>query len=172
MDIRTKIRTLFESSGYSIRRIAQKSGVRRQSIMHFLKGGNIHIRNLEKILSELGYQLNVSRQTPAYLVSFNLAQNLKFDQDRVAMFCQEKGISFLAVFGSVLRKDFKKDSDIDIIIKLKKPVSFFELADLEEGIRKLFRTHRRLDVVTPDSVSPLLAEEIKNTSEVIYEEAA
>lgn len=169
MDIRTKFNQLLKDSGFSIRALSQKSGVRRQTIMRFLAGGNIHILNLEKLLSSLGQE--VVFRTSVRPVS-ELKGRLNFDEKALKKFCRKNSIKYLAVFGSVLRDDFGKDSDIDVLIELKKPVSFFKFDEIEGGLKKIFKTSHKLDLVTQNSISPLIASEINNTSEVLYEEAA
>ena len=37
-------------------------------------------------------------------------------QDRVALFCRKWSIAELALFGSVLRDDFRPDSDVDVLV--------------------------------------------------------
>lgn len=169
MDIRKGISSILEEYGISIRGLSERSGVRRQSIANFLNGGNIHIKNLEKMLSAIGYEMVISRgkADPSFL-----EERLKFRRKDIAGFCKENDISYLAVFGSATRGDFGRKSDVDIIVKFKKPVSFFELSEIERGLGKIIKGGHRLDLVTINSVSPLLADEIKGTSEVIYEEAA
>lgn len=166
MSLRNGIKELIKVSSISIRQLSIKSGVRRQSIMHFLSGGNIHIENLEKIVFTLGYGVELKASKSL------LAQRIPVAQKKLADFCKKNGISFFAIFGSVLRKDFNKGSDIDIMVKFAKPVTFFELADIEEKLKKLLQTKHKLDIVTAKSVSPLLVDEINKKCEVLYEEAA
>lgn len=173
MHIREQIKNLLSERQISVRALSQKSAVRRQSIMHFLKGGGIHIDNLQKIMEAIGCEMVITprnKQTSQDAPRFK--QRLKFNAAELAKFCKKNSIARLKVFGSVLREDFSNESDIDVVIELKKPVSFFELAAIEEKLQKIFRTKHKLDVVTPGSLSPLIADEIKNASEVVYEKAA
>jgi predicted nucleotidyltransferase len=166
MDIRGETKRLIGASGVSLRQLSAKSGVRRQSIMDFLKGGNIHISNLQKLVSALGYALEFRASKPL------LEKRLTFSRSKLSKFCKDNGIQYLAVFGSILRKDFGEGSDIDVMIRFKRPVSLFEFADIETRLAKLFKTGHKLDIVTTKSVSPFLIEEISRNSEVLYEEAA
>lgn len=168
MSIRLDLKRILEEKGLSVRRLSIESGVRRQSIMRFLAGGNIHITNLEKILSSVGYAILLRKKNTAS----NIGGKFSFDPNELGKFCKKNSITRLAVFGSVLRTDFKKDSDIDLLIKFAKPVSFFGFAKIEKDLQKIFKTTHKLDIVTANSISPLIADEIKGTSEVIYEEAA
>lgn len=38
------------------------------------------------------------------------------DHERIAAFCRQHHIAKLAVFGSVLREDFRPDSDVDMLV--------------------------------------------------------
>lgn len=173
MEIRNRLKKLLDESGFSIRQISQRSGVRRQSIMRFLNGGNIHIKNLEKLLASLGYDLKLAKfegeKEPAIPVFYSRINTAK---EQIEKFCRRNGIVYLALFGSVLRDDFKKDSDIDIIIKLNRDLSFFELAEIEEGLKNLFKTEHKIDLLTERSISPLIKESILDNQEIIYEKAA
>lgn len=37
--------------------------------------------------------------------------------EQVANFCRQHRIRWLAVFGSVLRDDFRRDSDVDVLVE-------------------------------------------------------
>lgn len=58
--------------------------------------------NIRRFLSE---RRNPVRQT-----------TLKLPQKQIAEFCRRWDISALALFGSVLRPDFRPDSDVDILV--------------------------------------------------------
>ena len=44
-------------------------------------------------------------------------KRINIPHDRVARFCRENGIARLALFGSILRDDFRPDSDVDMLIE-------------------------------------------------------
>ena len=44
------------------------------------------------------------------------AGHLEFDPETLRHFCEKWGVAELAVFGSVLRDDFRPDSDIDFLV--------------------------------------------------------
>ncbi|MFH1829813.1 MAG: nucleotidyltransferase domain-containing protein [Pseudomonadota bacterium] len=171
MDLRTHIRKLIDEQGLSVRALSERSGVRRQSIAAFLADANLHLENLVKVLAALGQGLKITPLTSAKAAS---AIEKRFPVSRKALgkFCRGHGIRMFALFGSILRPDFKDGSDIDILIEFKKPVSLFELARIEEELKALIRTRHQLDVVTPGSLSPHLKDEILKGREVLYEEAA
>lgn len=170
MDIRKEIKRSLDEKNVSIRKLSEISGVRRQSIMRFLRGGNIHLDNLNKLLDTLNLEITIT-QTKGRQKSL-LEERLSTDPSRIAQFCKKNKINFLAVFGSILDNSFTKDSDIDVLVKFEKPISFFDLAEIEKGLKKLFKTEHDLDVVTLNSLSPLIREGILNNNEVLYEKAS
>lgn len=155
----------------SVRALSEKSGVRRASVTNFLKGGNIHLRNLEKLLVALGYTLEPAK-LERKLSSSLLRERIETSKGKLRAFCQKHNIQHLAVFGSVLRDDFRDDSDIDVLIRLESDVSFFELLDIEEELKSVFGTDHKIDLVTEKALSPLIKEEIGDAYEVLYDEAA
>lgn len=72
-------------------------------------------------------------------------------------------VKSLGLFGSVVRGDYKANSDIDIIVDFSKPVGieFIDLADyIEEKLRK------KVDLVSYNGVKPKYFQQIQ--SEIIY----
>lgn len=68
-------------------------------------------------------------------------------KDRIAAFCQKWKITELALFGSVLREDFRPDSDVDVLVTFS-PDSDWEvehLLDMKEELESLFG--REVDLV-------------------------
>ena len=56
------------------------------------------------------------RPSPSLALRYNCAMkagHLEFDPETLRHFCEKWGVAELAVFGSVLRDDFRPDSDID-----------------------------------------------------------
>ena len=45
-----------------------------------------------------------------------MSRRIKLDQDRIAGFCKRWKIVELALFGSVLRDDFRPGSDVDVLV--------------------------------------------------------
>jgi predicted nucleotidyltransferase len=45
--------------------------------------------------------------------------HIQIDRDAIAAFCQRHHIRKLAFFGSVLRDDFRPDSDVDVLVEFE-----------------------------------------------------
>ncbi len=82
-------------------------------------------------------------------------------------------ISRLAVFGSTVRGEATKKSDLDLLVRLKlsskRPkLGLFKLMEIEEALAK--KLGRDIDLVTEDSLSPYIRPYIEKEKVVIYEE--
>ena len=60
--------------------------------------------------------------------------------DGIAAFCERWQVTELALFGSVLRDDFRPDSDIDVLIAFSDGArhTLFDMVHMEEELKALF----------------------------------
>ncbi|WP_321418555.1 nucleotidyltransferase family protein [uncultured Methanomethylovorans sp.] len=70
----------------------------------------------------------------------------------------ENDVDKAGIFGSFARNKAKEDSDIDILVKFKSRKSLFDLARLELELER--ESRRKVDVITYDSINPLIKEHI------------
>lgn len=70
----------------------------------------------------------------------------------------------IGIFGSVVRGEQKKRSDIDILVEFNKLPDVFLLIDLEDHLRKILRN--KVDLVRKGAIRPELKKVI--TKEVVY----
>ena len=70
------------------------------------------------------------------------------DRERIAEFCRHWKIMGLALFGSVLRDDFRPDSDIDVLVAFAPHArwTLFDLAEMQEELEGIFG--HEVDLVT------------------------
>lgn len=73
------------------------------------------------------------------------------------------GVTSIGIFGSYARGDANRDSDIDIIVELDRPIGW-ELVDLSDYLEA--RLQHRVDLVIKRSLHPLIRDTI--LSEVQY----
>ena len=87
-------------------------------------------------------------------------------------FCQEHGIKRLAIFGSALREDFGPESDIDILVEFEpdRIPGLLGIAGMELELSELF-TGRKVDLRTPEDLSPYFRQDVLATAEVQYDQA-
>ena len=73
---------------------------------------------------------------------------IQLDSPEVLAFCRTWKISRLEVFGSILREDFRPDSDVDFVVDFEDDAEW-DLAELEQirqGLSEI--VHRDADVLT------------------------
>jgi predicted nucleotidyltransferase len=73
-------------------------------------------------------------------------------------------ITEIGIFGSYVRGEQKKKSDVDILVVFGEPISLLDLVGAENYISDLIRT--KVDLVPKEDVRPELKERILN--EVVY----
>ncbi|MDE2740243.1 MAG: nucleotidyltransferase family protein [Gemmatimonadota bacterium] len=89
----------------------------------------------------------------------------------LAAFCQEHGIKRLAIFGSALREDFGPESDIDVLVEFEpdRIPGLLGIAGMELELSELF-TGRKVDLRTPEDLSPYFRQDVLATAEVQYDQ--
>jgi len=83
---------------------------------------------------------------------------LAYIKNKALPILKEAGVTRSALFGSYVRGDNKEDSDIDILVDLPRGKSLFDLIDLQMNLEKTL--HKKIDVVTYNSLHPLLKDRI------------
>lgn len=98
--------------------------------------------------------------------------NIVIDRDVIAEFCRKHRISWLALFGSVLRDDFGPDSDVDVLVQLEPGVrlGLIGLAGLEIELSQLLGT--KADIRMPEDLSHYFRDRVVRGAEVYYDRAA
>lgn len=95
--------------------------------------------------------------------------NISVSEVALATFCQENGIKKLAVFGSALEDDFGPDSDIDILVEFEphRVPGLLGIAEMESDLAPIFGG-RRVDLRTPEDLSPYFRQNVVDHAEVHY----
>ncbi|MEM1674889.1 MAG: nucleotidyltransferase family protein [Candidatus Bathyarchaeia archaeon] len=70
----------------------------------------------------------------------------------------------IGIFGSFVRGEQGKRSDIDILVEFEEPPSLFEFMDLEDYLSKMLGL--KVDLVTREALKPRIREHILR--EVVY----
>lgn len=89
---------------------------------------------------------------------------------QIADFCKKHHILKLALFGSVLRDDFRADSDIDVLVEFEpeQGPGFIGLGLMEEELSQLL-DNRPIDMVTIKFLNPRIRKRVLETAQVLYE---
>ena len=91
-------------------------------------------------------------------------------QHQIADFCQRHHIRRLAFFGSVLRDDFKPESDVDVLVEFEPghTPGLITLAGMEIELSDLL--DRKADMRTPADLSSYFRQDVINMAQVQYEQ--
>jgi len=90
-------------------------------------------------------------------------------REKMLKICEGNDISFLAIFGSFIRGEENRGSDIDIAIEFshKSHKDLFDLIHIEEKLKKTFG--RKVDLGIFSAINPHIIEDVKKEMMVIYE---
>lgn len=80
---------------------------------------------------------------------------------------KRQGVVKAALFGSVVRGEGKQKSDVDILVRFNQRKSLLDLVRLQFMLEDKLR--KKVDLLTYDSVHPLLKNNILNDQKVFYE---
>jgi uncharacterized protein len=89
--------------------------------------------------------------------------------DRIETFCHKWKIKEFALFGSVLREDFRPDSDIDVLVSFAPDgsITFDNRVEMLDELAEIFG--REVDLVEKDMIrNPFRRHDILTTKEVVY----
>lgn len=96
---------------------------------------------------------------------------IELPMEQIAAFCRKWKITEFALFGSVLRDDFRPDSDVDVLITFAADARVgLEIVTLHDELMTLLG--RDVDILTRWSIehseNPIRKREILSTAEVLY----
>lgn len=97
-----------------------------------------------------------------------MSLRIEVDQDQIADFCRRHHIKKLAFFGSVLRDDFRSDSDVDVLVEYEPDarVSLLDAAGQEIELSEVLG--RKVDLRTPEDLSRYFRDKVVAGAEVRY----
>jgi uncharacterized protein len=78
---------------------------------------------------------------------------LSLPYEQIAEFCRKWNVSEFALFGSVLRDDFRPDSDVDVLVTFVSPEltpSLFEHVDMQDELERIFE--RKVDLISKKGI--------------------
>ncbi len=88
--------------------------------------------------------------------------------EEIAAVCRKYEVKELAVFGSVLRPNFRRSSDVDLLVEFKPGaiVGLIKFLKLQEELESAIG--RRVDLVPKRGLKPLIREEVLASARVLY----
>ena len=94
---------------------------------------------------------------------------LEIPQERIADFCRKNHIRKLAFFGSIVRDDFRPESDVDVLVEFDPAhipgLAFFRM---QEELTEILG--RKVDLNTPNCLSKYYRDEVLAEAEVQFDQ--
>ncbi|MFH1069131.1 MAG: nucleotidyltransferase family protein [Candidatus Glassbacteria bacterium] len=96
---------------------------------------------------------------------------IEMPEQYIAEFCRRHHIRRLSLFGSILRKDFGPDSDVDMLVEFErgKVPGLLRMAGMENEISAMLG--RRVDLRTPAELSRYIRGEVLKEAQAQYVQA-
>ena len=97
-----------------------------------------------------------------------MSLQMSINQQHIADFCRKHHITKLAFFGSVIRDDFRPDSDVDVLVEFEKGhvPGLLTLMDMQEEFSIL--AGRQADFRTPNDLGRYIRDRVIANAEVQY----
>jgi hypothetical protein len=99
-------------------------------------------------------------------------KHIELPMKQIKAFCDRWQVTEFYLFGSVLRDDFRPDSDIDVMVQFHPEAhpTFFSLEQMEAELKTIF--NRDVDLITRQGITSsrnyLRRQEILSSAQVIY----
>jgi len=96
---------------------------------------------------------------------------IRLPPEKIADFCRRNRIRKLSLFGSALKDQLRKDSDIDLLVEFQpgEAPSLLDLARMERELSTVL-DGRKVDLRTPNELSRYFRDEVLSTATVQYAE--
>jgi predicted nucleotidyltransferase len=94
---------------------------------------------------------------------------INLSQEEIKQFCQRHSICKLSLFGSVLRDDFTRESDVDVLVEFEQgKTPGLAIITMEDELSNII--NRQIDLRTSADLSRYFREQVLAEAIVIYEQ--
>lgn len=97
------------------------------------------------------------------------AKNIDLPEDALKAFCEKWSVAELSLFGSVIREDFRPDSDVDVLVSFSENarIGLWDLAAMVIELESLFG--HQVDLVEKEGLrNPYRRASILSNREIVY----
>ncbi len=100
-----------------------------------------------------------------------MSTQIQPEPEQLAEFCRRHHIRRLSVCGSVLREDFRPDSDIDVLVEFdpEHRPGMVGMHQVEEELSHLYGGHR-IDLLNPKYLNRRIRDRMVQEAEVLFAE--
>jgi len=99
-----------------------------------------------------------------------MSPQIQIDRDKIAEFCRRNHIRRLALFGSVLRDDFGRGSDVDVLVEFEPgQLVGLRFIEIERELSSLLGGYK-VDLITPKFLNRRIRDRVLASAEVQYDE--
>ncbi len=98
-----------------------------------------------------------------------MRRRFSIPRKKIAEFCKRWSINEFALFGSVLREDFRPDSDVDVLVSIdpEAHIGLLDIVQMQLELEKMFK--RPVDLVEKEGLrNPYRRRAILRTAQVVY----
>lgn len=97
-----------------------------------------------------------------------MSPKIPIDRDKIAEFCRRYYIRKLAFFGSVLREDFRPDSDVDVLVEFEPGhVPGLKFIQIQDELSTILGGWK-VDLVTPKFLNRRIRDRVLASAEIQY----
>src|SRR5687767_8482376 len=93
---------------------------------------------------------------------------IRIPRKKLAEFCHQYQVQKLALFGSVLRNDFHKESDVDVLVSFQPSarIGLITFSRMQRELSAIFQ--RPVDLVPMDGLKPMIRDSVLSNIKVVY----
>ena len=93
---------------------------------------------------------------------------LEVPREQIAEFCRRNHITKLSLFGSVLRDDFRPDSDVDVLVEFEPGhTPGWDIVRMEDDLSQILGGHK-VDLILEGSLNRRIRKRVLAEAEVQY----
>jgi predicted nucleotidyltransferase len=119
-------------------------------------------------IKSIAAKTSVTNTPAALLTSGSESRRFNVPKKRLAEYCRRHHIKKLSLFGSVLRDDFRPDSDIDVLVEFEPgKTPGFAFVSMEDELSRMAR--RKVDLRTPRDLSHHFRDRVVREAKVQYD---
>jgi len=93
--------------------------------------------------------------------------NIQIIKKQIMPVLKRQGVIRAAIFGSAAKGEMKKNSDVDILVKIPKNKSLLDFIGLKLSLEE--KLNKKVDLVEYEAIKPLLKDIILREQKIIYE---